>query len=230
MILEKTLRWLDVIMRHYLRIYEFCHDEECLLRLSITHADSDVILSDGTRIRRGDRIAELHLWNEHVPSMPAAGPDLKWGYTFLRKLNNSMIDLAAYTEATPRVRGISAFRGKIRFGNRYGLAQLAHRCDRWGFELVNRKRGEGVWQKMADFADNLYALGLMWLFNPVSLNGKGVRGIKADELWISRRTLIGKYSTKEKLPSPCSEKVQRVRQPSNVRPQDLRPGRLLKGF
>ncbi len=230
MILEKALRWLDVIMRHYLSIYEFCHEEECLLRLSITRAEYDVILSDGTCIRRGDPIAELHLWNEHVPSMPEAGPDLKWGYAFLRQLNNSMIELAAYTQEAPRVRDVRAFRGKIRFGSRYGLAQLAHRGDRWGFELVNHRNGTGLWQKLADFADNFYALGLMWLFNPASLNGKGLRGIKADEIWISRDKLLSKYSTKKKSLSPCQEKVQSVRQPSSISPQDLRPGRLIKGF
>ncbi len=231
MILEDVLRWLDAIMRQYLNIFEFCHEEECLLRLSITHAAYDLILSDGTRVRSGEPIAELHLWNEHVPSMTEAGADLKWGYTFLRKLNYSMIALAAYTEVAPRLRNIRVFHGKIRFGNRNaGLAQLTHRSERWGFELVNRKCNEGLWQKIADFADNIYALGLMWLFNPASLSGKGLRGIKADEVWISRETLISKFGMKEKSPSLCEKQGSSPQQSTNVRPQDLHPGRLLKGF
>jgi ceramide glucosyltransferase len=82
----RTVRSLDGLLRRWYHIYEFSNREACLLRLAIRTSDADVMLSDGTCIQRGDPLGELHFWNEHVPSIPKAGPDLAWGLTFQRRL------------------------------------------------------------------------------------------------------------------------------------------------
>ncbi len=187
------LQGLDVLLRRFLQIYEFSEDERCMLRLSIGKSDDDLTLSDGTRVRQGDIIGELHLWNEHIPPVPQSGPELAWALTFQRQLTLSFRELAAHAETDPRLEDVRAFRGEISFGGPYGVAHFGHLAERWGFDLVTPDGGTGLWERLTGWGANVYAWSLIRAFNPASLEGDGLGQLRRDHIWISRKVLISRY-------------------------------------
>jgi hypothetical protein len=192
-ILQGAVRTLDALLRRCLGIYEFCDDEDCVLRLAIRQSDCDLILSDGTHIEEGMPIGELHMWNEHIPTIPPEGPDLAWALAFHRRLAHSLAQLAAHVGSSPGAQGLQAFRADLSFGSRYRLEQWREMLERWGFDLVGRDGREGVWGRLADLGDNLYAWVLVWAFNPASLQGERPHDLRRDRLWMSRGVLQKRY-------------------------------------
>lgn len=201
--------------RRYYHIYEFSHDEDCLFRLAIGKSDRDLTLSDGTPVCRGERVGELHLWNERIPPVPTTGPDLAWGRTIQRRMRRSLGELAAYVESAPQFQGIQAFRGEMAFESRDGRVQMAHVVEHWGFHLADRDLGGGPWQRFTEFWENIYTLVLIWVFNRGSLKGKSPRNLKRYRFWISREALIRRY--RKERPSDLTEShVEREGAPATV--------------
>src|SRR6516225_7861479 len=69
---------LDGWLRKREGVFEYCHEPDCIFRAQLGRLSSDVLLSDGTFGRPGDRVIDLHLWNEQIPAMPIAGYSLAW--------------------------------------------------------------------------------------------------------------------------------------------------------
>ncbi|HBY98434.1 MAG TPA: hypothetical protein DEP84_31585 [Chloroflexi bacterium] len=214
-VLARTVRGVDALLRRYYHIYEFSHDEDCLFRLAIGKSDRDLTLSDGTPVCRGERVGELHLWNERIPPVPTTGPDLAWGRTIQRRMRRSLGELAAYVESAPQFQGIQAFRGEMAFESRDGRVQMAHVVEHWGFHLADRDLGGGPWQRFTEFWENIYTLVLIWVFNRGSLKGKSPRNLKRYRFWISREALIRRY--RKERPSDLTEShVEREGAPATV--------------
>src|SRR5689334_15745375 len=76
--LAHSARRLDAYLRKKQGIFEFCDHPHCLLRVAVHRTGENLVLSDASRLHRGEMIAELHLWNEHIPRIPRAGPNLSW--------------------------------------------------------------------------------------------------------------------------------------------------------
>lgn len=196
-IVHRAVRGMDALLRRHLHIYEFCQDGDCLLRLAIRENDRDVTLADGTHVERGALVGELHMWNEHIPAIPSEGPDLAWALTFRRRLSHSLQALAVHVESGPQLQRVRAFRADLSFGSRYGLDQWVGMLERWGFELVGQESSYGLWARLVDWGDNLYARVLTWAFNPASLRGERRRGWSRDQLWMSREVLTRKYGAQK---------------------------------
>jgi hypothetical protein len=183
---------LDLLLQRQAHVQEFTQDEECILRIALTTCKKDFQLSDGTKVRAGDKICELHLWNEHIPPMPMEGPDLRWGVRFYRLAVKSFRSLAAYI-ATDERQDIVALGGQMAFLEREDPPVLAAVTARLGFDLLNLTAQGGRWRRFTHFWENLYSWALMWTFNPASLRGKRFLRLQRYRLWISRRTLLERY-------------------------------------
>jgi len=70
---------LDNWLRRRQGVFEYSRKPDCILRAQLSRLSSDVLLSDGTFGRAGDRVIDLHLWNEQIPVKPIAGYSLAWG-------------------------------------------------------------------------------------------------------------------------------------------------------
>jgi len=148
-----------------------------------------VVLADGTRIADRERLGELHLWNERVPPMPQAGPDLCWAVTMRLVLVHSLQLLAAHVENDPDWEDVRAFRGETAFDAQRGET---HPFTHLGFELQPLEL-VGPLKRFTDFWENLYAWWLIWTFNPASLRSKRLWGLQRRQLWLSRATLLTRY-------------------------------------
>jgi ceramide glucosyltransferase len=199
----KMIRGLDGLLRRYYHIFEFSRNEQCLLRLSVAESENDVVLADGTRVRPGDLIGELHLWNEHIPPLPGEGPSLRWALAFQRRMIQSLRELAGCIQVDPDLRQIKAFRGENSFGGRRGLLPLTDVIKRWRFEFVPEVQPAGIWRRFVGFWKRFYMLSLIRAFNPGKPN-RSLKELMHGQLWMSRKVLISHYGGK-KMTLPVSD-------------------------
>ena len=191
-VLRAMVLGVERLLRRQGRVQEFTQDEECLLRIAFTASKEDYQLSDGTLVRAGDRLCEVHLWNEHVPPMPPDGPDLRWGVRFYRLAVKSLRSLAVYLAAEER-QEIVALVGRPALLEKDDSPVLGSLAARLGFEAVNLTAEAGRWGRFTHFWENIFSWALMWTFNPGSLRGKRFLRLQRYRLWMSRRTLLERY-------------------------------------
>lgn len=192
-VLARAIRRLDAYLRKRDGIFEFTDDSRCVLRVHLAAAESDICFSDGTMIRRGDPVGVLHLWNEHLATIPDDGPDLRWGSTLRRSLLRSFEALAHAAERDPRLARARAFGGNAVFVSRNGAPQIARMARRYGLEWITDRPAPTLGRRIHDFFENFLILGLQWAYNPRGVKGKGfVR--EREPLWMTRQTLLERYA------------------------------------
>ena len=186
-----AVRALEALLRRRLGIYEFTTDEACIFRLASSKAEELVTLSDGTAIRPGDGLLELHLWNEHLPAIPFDGPRIAWGLVMHNRAQHSLRLLAAHLEGGAVAPEIRALHGEAAFTSRIGRRQMRRVAYRYGFDLLGDH--PPLHRRFRYFWENFLIVGLIWTFNPCGLRGK--RLVKERyELWISREELLRRYA------------------------------------
>jgi len=117
---RSAVRGIDAVVRRLQGIHEYSGDPDCLLRLSLVRSRRRAVLVDGTEIREGHVIGDLHLWNERIPKMPPQGPTLSWAVTLRRRLERSLELLAQAVECDERYRTVRAFRAVGTFALKRG--------------------------------------------------------------------------------------------------------------
>ncbi|MDH7486759.1 MAG: hypothetical protein QHJ81_10850 [Anaerolineae bacterium] len=187
-----AIRCLDLWVRRGYGVYEFSSHPDCILRLAWGRSRGEMVLSDGTFIAAGERIGELHLWNERLPPMPPEGPDLRWAVAMHRGMVRSLRLLAAYVENDPAWAGIRAWRGETALNPRGEARSDLQFLEGLGLELAPAEPA-GPLKRFTDFWENLYSWWLIWTFNPASLRSKRFWRLERRQVWISRATLLRRY-------------------------------------
>ncbi len=71
------------------------------------------------------------------------------------------------------------------------VEQIGRLAERWGFDLVSRDGATRLWGHLMRWGANVYPSGLIWAFNPASLQGEGPgklrRDLLIDRYRVSRR-------------------------------------------
>jgi hypothetical protein len=194
-LLRHAVRRLDTYLRRRQGIREFTNCPDCLLRYSLGTAPTDVVLSNGVSVRRGDPIVELHLWNEHIPVLPDSGPDLAWALAARQRMRRSLQELAVALTDLPEMQDVAACRGQTVFaGQQQAGAALFHLLQRFGFEAVDEGRPT-IGRQAHDLFEDVLIGALTWTYNPA--------GLRRDKLlrrrcpaWISRAQVIERYGPK----------------------------------
>lgn len=184
--LRRSIFALDAHLRRQHGIVEFTARPDCILRVAPAVAPRALTLSDGTSIRAGDPLLDLHLWNEHVPAIPPGGVTLRWATAAARCARNSLRTLTAETRAghTPN---FVALRGCLRFDGRLLQAPFAG-C---GFDTVAEPpHSAGVW--MHELGETCLVAMLLWAFNPAGL-GHAHLMHPCRFVWMSRTRLLERY-------------------------------------
>ena len=190
-LLEHAVYGLDRWLRRRHGVYEYSANRVCLFRIERAEADQALTLSDGTRIRPGAPILNLHLWNEHMPPMPADGPTLAWARQAHRAVGASLRELARWLPRQADHADIAALRADMRLATVAQSQQLVRIVTRYGFESAAFRAETG---SLRQLGENILMYLLVLAANPAA--------IRTDVLWrdhalvyLSRAALERRYGS-----------------------------------
>lgn len=184
---DRAVLAVDRSLRRAKGIFEFCEQEECILRIAIIASDDHILLPDGTEVCPEDPIIDLHFWNEHLPSLGQAGSSLAWGGMFRARMQESLRLLASYVDSSPELADVRVCRARTAFLRDRRIRRVAHRL---GF--VEAVPEESLTEHVHEFLETFLIYGLTWVFNPDALPGKACLPQRS-YLWMSREQLFGRY-------------------------------------
>jgi hypothetical protein len=180
--LGALLEALDDRLRTHHGVIEYSRSPDCLFRIGVIANSEPSVTADGTRVRAGDRLIELHLWNEHVPQFPRRGPNLGWALRVSRAFDASLRELHRYIETNAELRDVVALRGNMTFGGSARGAQLSRLAARYGFEPVAAPPRRSRWQRLHRFGENILISLVVLARNAAALH--------ADTLWRDRTMVL----------------------------------------
>jgi len=177
---------LDRRLQRRQGVFEYSHKPDCIFRAQLSRLCSEVLLSDGTFGRPGDRVIDLHFWNEQIPATPIAGYSLAWGCRFNRSFAESIRELARFLMSEPELLDVSIIRANINLDSLHRIAA------RHGFEAALDPVRLSPWEGVHRFGENI----LYWLLT-LACNSAHARPNKfwrsRQLIYLSRRTLDRKY-------------------------------------
>lgn len=183
---------LDRLLQRCYRIEEFTQQADCLLRVSLRHVGKAIHLHDGTHIGPDELVGELHLWNEHLPRFPPAGPTFQWARRMRHRTIRSLHLLAEHMQREPAWGRVQAFYADVPVRRRRGFSELQRLARRYGFECVPQQRS--IIRSMREIAESLLLWGLAIVHNPAAL-GRQLTVRRRQQIWISRTGLLQRYGT-----------------------------------
>ena len=185
MLWSGAIRFTDWFLRRWHRVHEFTADPDCLIRISHSTATRPIALSDGVHIYPGDKVLDLHIWNEQLPRFFGRGADFTWATLIRRKLLGSVRSLARHLARDEQCQSFVAIRARATFGSRRQAAQLRRAAARFGFEMVE----DGPPNRLHEMGEDILIWAFARAFNPAALRHHKLRRNRT-ELWISRDRLL----------------------------------------
>jgi len=187
-ILYELVFGVDRWLRQWHQVNEYSDHPLCIFRIQVSQLDHTVVLSDGVSAQPGDRILDLHFWNEHVPRMARDGASIRWGLQMSRCVNVSLRELARYLSFERELTDIVLIRANVMFCTADESGQLIRICSRLGFESPSGRLPFGLAEQLLRFGQNLLISVMVLVLNSAAL--------RADTL---QRTRIGLYLTRQQL-------------------------------
>lgn len=188
---EQWVFSLDRWLRRWHGVYEFTAHRDCLFRAERCLAEESLLLSDGVRVRRGDPLLKVHLWNEHMPVMGQGGPTIAWARRASRAVDTSLRELARHVAQCSDLDAAVAVCADMRLAPAKQSAQLARIVSRYGFEAAKDSRvgRPGFLRRMGE---NLLMMLLVLATNPMAFRAAVLRRDHT-RVVISRAKLLRLY-------------------------------------
>ena len=192
LVIRRAISAFDGFLSQHHGVAPFSDDEKCILRVAIIPAGRTVRLSDGTDIGPNDLIADVHCWNERIPSMPKGGANLAWAQSVSTRLRHSLGLLAHAMVDDPRLSPARACRAKVNFVglgcSNESVSRIIHRL---GYEDVDE--GARTVRVLAhDALENILISALVWTHSPEALKReKMIR--ERRPVWSSRAKMLQLY-------------------------------------
>jgi hypothetical protein len=190
---EQAVFALDQWLRQRQGVYEYSDDPLCMFRAQRARADCVLSLSDGTRVRPGYPVLNLHLWNEHVPGMGESSVSMTWAREFTRRVEISMRALARHLRWNRSLDDVVAIRGDMRLGTAEQSDQLARLAGRYGFEPAGSEGFDFGLGAVRRTAENVFICLLVLATNPVTLRAPVLRR-HHKLVYLSRAVLETRYA------------------------------------
>lgn len=185
-VVDRFDRWL----RRRYHVVEFTDDPDCLLRVALRRAAREVPLRDGSLVRAGQAVGELHLWNEQLPKFPREGPSFAWARKTSRRMRHSLCLLAVHVAHDPAWRQVAAFYADVPVPDGRPQAVVQRIASRYGFDCLPPRRSAPYWIRAV--AESVLLWGFAVTYNPAALRRQRfVR--RRQQIWISRPMLMARY-------------------------------------
>jgi hypothetical protein len=178
---------LDRRLRKRQGVVEYTSNPACVFRLQISRCDRDRVLRDGTRLRAGERFAQLHFWNEQMPAIPRNGPTIAWGRELHRRLRVSFVELARYLRSRPDLADIQVVFGAVPSGVREQFGQIGRIMAHYGFEVIPEADCLTAIQRLHRWGENIL-ISMIVLARNGALHRNTLRRVRVP-IYLSRRAL-----------------------------------------
>ena len=190
--IRALLKRFDRLLCKLYGIYIFSDDPDGVIRLQQGKAPHRLSLS-GKTIQPGEPVLTIHFWNDHLPPLPAGGPDLVWAKKSERLFLRSLQDVAVYINQNPALDGVRAIGGTtiILYSAHGDSGERIIR--RLGFTAQPHR---GKLGKFGNFIDNLYSWVLIWTYNPQGLSYHQLETFRRTDIWISREDFLERFAVK----------------------------------
>lgn len=183
---------LDSRLRHSQGVVEYTDHPDCIFRLQIIGSDDAFTLSDGTRLQIGERVLDLHLWNEHIPPFPDDGPTLSFARQIQRSIDVSLRELSRYLRTRNDLNDVCAIRGNLSLGGRGRSDQIARIAARVGFERAATRRTRSLRERLHLLGENMLISMLVLSQNSAALRADTLQRDRT-LTYLSRRVLDERY-------------------------------------
>ena len=188
-LLRLIIRRFDNWLSHVEGVEPFTDDPQCILRIQIGQVNHDVIFPNQT-IQSKSKVLFIHFWNERMPLIPDAGPDLSYGLKLQRLAIYSMKLIAKHIQNNPALIDVQVIGGITTFVSRGqadgGRASFQH----LGFTIFPYHRNSGAF---GEFWENFYGWWLMWTYNPVSARNRKMLDMQRVEFWMTREKFLERF-------------------------------------
>ena len=176
-------------MRRLGSVEEYTSDPRCIFRIQIGRLDRAVILSDGTRLNAGERIINLHLWNEQIPRFGADGASLTWASRLTRRVETSLQALCRFLSVSPELSNVVAICADVALGTKRDTTQLILMANRFGFLAAQTPRCS-LTERVCRIGENILISLLILVHN--------VQALRRDSLLRDRVRIVLHRSTLER--------------------------------
>jgi hypothetical protein len=173
--LEAMLAALDDRLRLRHSVIEYTNSPECLFRIQLAVSANRYVLADGTCIRPGDRIANLHIWNEQFPCFAATGPTLAWAHRVNHAFEVSLRELARFLDDRPDLHDVSAICANMTFEPAERSAQLVRFVGRFGFERITATSSRSIRHQIHWLGENILISMMVLARNAAALRSDTLR-------------------------------------------------------
>ncbi len=178
---------IDERLRHKMGIFEFSDDPQCMFRLRCTPAPYDIEVPN-RKIRAGEPILEVHLWNEHVPPMPGGEPSVRWAIQFSKSLTETHRAIARFIQSDPEAGDARAVGGSTPiFSVDAGGAKLMTRMGYTVTAHVDHKPA------FFEFFDKLYLWMVMRTFKVGNLELPPPTRMERADFWMTPEELLRRF-------------------------------------
>jgi len=185
---KRMIRAFDGFLRCQEAVFEFDDDPLGMLRGQFNSASRDLVIS-GRRIAAGSPVFQIHIWNEHIPSMPDAGPDLGWAARVYGRLIASFRKLAGRLKTDPAYAGIEAVIGETVLVQD-DAGSINKLFLRLGFSVVPYRSPLG---RFGEFWENFYSWWIIWAYNQASLRSHHLWKLRRSQIVIFREDFLRRY-------------------------------------
>ena len=186
------IRGIDWLLRRFKRIVEFDRNPDGLISIAFVRADDELRLADGTTLRPGDRVLELHLSNERLLRIPAGRADLGRATALRRRVLQSLRRLAALMPADRRFDAVKALRIEPALAGARAANVLGRIVAKYDFAMALDGRGTPAGSWLFRVVDNLWLSLLAWTFNPRD-GGRWRADRRRRTYWISRTSFLARF-------------------------------------
>jgi hypothetical protein len=183
------IRLIDDILRMHGDLREFSQDVDCILRIQLRDTPHPVTI-DKVHLTRGDPVLALHLWNEHMPKLPAEGAELEWALRLRQKLILSFTGVAKEIKSDPRYAQVKAVCGASALFSSSAHTGGTRMMQHLGFTVLSYHQPLG-W--FGEFWENLFSWWLMWTYNETSLRSRKFWHLERTEIWMTVEEFIRRY-------------------------------------
>ena len=192
--LARVIFALDTRLRRRLAVTEYTAHPSCVFRLGIARSRRALTLRDGTRLQAGDRVVELHFWNEHIPPIPPSGTTIRWAREAQQAMAISLRQLASYLSSHPELRDIGVICADVPSGTKAQSRQIARIMAYFGFEAFTEREQLSIGQRIHRFGENILISLTVFAHNAAALRLDTLNRVRVP-IYLSRRTLEQKFGS-----------------------------------